>query len=104
MKLLESTKSNITKDTNSENVHLEITEVALIHSNVFNNSYQQNSRVLYTFVPNKSLGQLLDTSPEDFIFSKVFKSEFLYIEAQFTDRNSNALGIEDNINITLVIN
>ena len=104
MKLLESTKSNITKDTNSENVHLEITEVALIHSNVFNNSYQQNSRVLYTFVPNKSLGQLLDISPEDFIFSKVFKSEFLYIEAQFTDRNSNALGIEDNINITLVIN
>ena len=104
MKLLEMTKSNITKYTNSENVHLEITEVALIHSNVFNNSYQQNSRVLYTFVPNKSLGQLLDTSPEDFIFSKVFKSEFLYIEAQFTDRNSNALGIEDNINITLVIN
>ena len=56
MKLLGSTKSNITKDTNSENVHLEITEVALIHSNVFNNSYQQNSRVLNTFVPNKSLG------------------------------------------------
>ena len=104
MKLLGSTKSNITKDTNSENVHLEITEVALIHSNVFNNSYQQNSRVLNTFVPNKSLGELLDISPEDFIFSKIFKSKFLYIEVQFTDRNSNALGIEDNINITLVIN
>ena len=58
MKLLGSTKRKITKDENGENVpYLEITEVVLIHSNVSNNSYQENSRVLYLFVPNKSCGQ-----------------------------------------------
>ena len=61
MKLLESTKTKITKDKNGENVsHLELTEVVLIHCNIVNNDYQQDSRVLYTFVPNKSFGQLLD--------------------------------------------
>ena len=105
MKLLGSTKSNITKDENSENVpYLEITEVALIHCNVVNNSYQQNSRVLYTFVPNKSFGQLLDISPEHFIFLKTFDPEFSYIEVWFSDQSSNPLEIGDKINITLVIN
>ena len=64
MKLLGSTKSNITKDRNGENVpHLEITEVVLVHCNIFNNDYQQDSGVLYTFIPNKSFGQLQDISP-----------------------------------------
>ena len=53
---------------NGENVlYLEITEVVLMHCNV-DNSYQQNSRVLYTFVPNKSFGQLINISPKIFIF------------------------------------
>ena len=61
MKLLESTKSKITKDENGKNVpRLEITEVVLVHFNIVNNDYQQDSRVLYTFIPNKSFGQLLD--------------------------------------------
>ena len=65
MKILGSTKSKITKDENGENVpRLEITEVVLIHCNIANNDYQQDSRVLYTFVPNKSFGQLLDISPK----------------------------------------
>ena len=69
MKLFGSTKSKITKDENGENViYLEITEVVLIHCNVVNNSYKQNSRILCTFVSNKSLGQLLGISPENFIF------------------------------------
>ena len=72
MKLLGSTKSNrerISKDKNGENVpHLEINEVVLIHYNIFINDYQQDSRVLYTFVPNKSLGQLLDISPKKLYF------------------------------------
>ena len=56
MKLLGSTKNKITKDKNGENVpHLEITEVVLVHCNMVNNDYQQDSRVLYTFVPNKPL-------------------------------------------------
>ena len=69
MKLLGSSKSKITKDENGKNVpHLEITEVVLIHCNIVNNNYQQDSRVLYTFVPNKSFGQLLDISSKSFIF------------------------------------
>ena len=80
MKLLGSTKSKLTENENSENVlHLEITEVVLIHCNIVNNNYQQYSRVLYTFVPNKSLHQLLNVSPKDCIFLKTFNSEFSYI-------------------------
>ena len=61
MKLLGSTKSKITRNEHGENVpNLEITEVVLLHCSIFNNNYQQNSRVLYTFIPNKSFGQLLD--------------------------------------------
>ena len=96
MELLGSTKSKMTKDKNGENVpYLETTEVVLIHCNIVNNSYQQNSRVLYTFVLNKSFGQLLDFSPENLIFLKTFDSEFSYIEVWFTDQNSDPLEIED---------
>ena len=60
MKLLESTENEITKDKNGENVlHLEIKEVVLVHCDIASNDYQQDSRVLYTFVPNKPLGSLL---------------------------------------------
>ena len=70
MKLLVSTEKKIDKDKNGENLpHLEITEV--VNCNMVNNDYQQNSRVLYTFVPSKSLGQLLDISPKNFMFSKI---------------------------------
>ena len=69
MKLLGNTKSKITKDENGENVpHLEITEVALVHSNIVNEDYQQDPTVLYTFVPKNSFGQLLDIPPRNFIF------------------------------------
>ena len=73
MKLLESAICKITKDKNRENVpHLEITEVVLIQCNIVNNGYQQDARVLYTFVPNKSFGQLLDFLPKHFIFLKTW--------------------------------
>ena len=63
MKLLGSSKSRITKDENGENVpHFKIIEVVLMHCNIIKNDYQQDSRVLYTFVPNKSFGLLLNTS------------------------------------------
>ena len=61
-------------------------------------------RIFYTFVSNKSFGQLLVITPENFIFSETFDSEFLYIEGWFTDQNSNPLETEDKKNITLVIN
>ena len=69
MKLLGSTKSKITKDKNGENVpHLEIAELILIHCNLVNNNYQQNSGILYTFTPDKSSGSLLLISPPNHIF------------------------------------
>ena len=68
MKLFGSTKYKVSRDENGENVpRLEITEVPLIHCNFVNSNYQQDSRVLYTFVPNKLRGQLLDISPESFV-------------------------------------
>ena len=88
MKLLGSTKSKVTKNENGENVpKLEITEVVLLHCNIVNNSYQQNSRVLYMFIPNKSCSQLLDVSSKNLIFLKTFDSEFSYIELWFKDPN-----------------
>ena len=104
-KLLGSTKSKITKNKNGENVpHLEITEVVLIYCNTVNIDYEQDSRVLYTFGPNRSFGQLLDILSKNFIFLKTFNSGFSYIEEWFTDQNSKPIEIEDKINITLVIN
>ena len=56
--------------------HLEITEVVLVHCDIVNNDYQRDSRVLYTFVPNKPLGSLLENSPTNHIFLKTFNSEY----------------------------
>ena len=71
MKLLGSTESKITKDKNSKNVpHLEIVELVLLHCNLVNNDYQQDSRTLYTFVPNKTFGSLLEISPTNQGFFK----------------------------------
>ena len=86
MKLLGSTENKITKDKNGKNVpHLEITKVVLVHCNMVNNDYQQDSWVLYTFVPNKSLGSLPDISPSNHIFLKTFTSEYDEIVVWFTD-------------------
>ena len=104
MKLLGSTENKITGDKNRENVpHLEITEVVLVHFNIVNNDYQQDSRVLYTFVPNKPFGSLLEISPTNHTFLKTFNSEYNEIEVWFTDQNSKPLEIEDRINVTMVI-
>ena len=85
MELRGSTKSKITKNKKCENVfHLEITEVVLVHCNIVNSDYQ-DSRVLYTFFRNKLFGQLLDISPENFMFLKTFISDYSYIKVWFTD-------------------
>ena len=69
MKLLKSSKNEITKDENSDNVpHLEISKVVLVHCNSFNNDYQQDARVFYTFISNKLFCQLLNISLKKFIF------------------------------------
>ena len=92
-KLLGSTENKITKDKNDENVpHLEITEVVLVHRNIVNNDYQQDSRILYTFVLNKPFGSLLEISLTNHIFLKTFNSEYDQLIVWFTDQNSQ---IED---------
>ena len=89
MKLLGSTENKITKDKNGENVLLfEIAEVVLVHCDIVDNDYQQDSRVLYTFVPNKPFGGLLEISPTNHIFLKTSNSEYDDIIVWFTDQNS----------------
>ena len=104
MELLGSTENKVTKDKTSENVpHLEITEVILVHRDIVNNDYQQDLRVLYTFVPNKSFGSLLKISPINHILLKTFNSEYDEIKVYFSDQNSQPLEIEDRIKLTMVI-
>ena len=104
MKLLGSTESKITKDKNGENVpHLEIVELVLVHCNLVNSDYQQDSRILYTFFPNKPFGSLLEISPTNNTFLKTFNSEFQEIKIWFTDQTSKPLEVEDKINLTLII-
>ena len=104
MELLASTESKITKDKNGENIpHLEVVELILVHCNIIKNNYQQDSRILYTFVPNKPFDSLLEISPTNNIFLKTFNSEFQEIKVWFTDQTSKPLEVEDKINLTLII-
>ena len=99
MILLGSTESKITKDKNKEQVpHLQVAELVLLHCNIINNNYQLNSRILYTFVPNKPFGSLLEISPPNHIFLKTFNSEFQKIKIWFTNQASMPLEVEDKIN------
>ena len=69
MKLLKNTENKITKNKNGTGLpHLEVTQVILVHCNIVNNDYQQDSRVLYTLTPNKSFGSLLEISPKSISF------------------------------------
>ena len=104
MKLLGSAESKLTKDKNGENVlHLEVVELVLVHCNLVNNDYQQDSRILYAFVPNKTFGSLLEISPTNHVSLKTFNSEFQGIMIWFTDQTSAPLELEDKINVTLII-
>ena len=103
MKLTGNTENKITKDKDGENVpYLEITVVILVHCNIVNNDYQQDSGALYTFVTNEPFGQLLEVSPSNLIFLKTFNSGFQATDVWFTGKNSQPLEIEDRINLTVV--
>ena len=105
MKLLGSIKDIIDADKNSEYVlKLENVEVVLVHCNLVNNAYQQHSRVLFTFVSTKQYGQLISISPHSLVFLKTMNTDCSEIEIWFTDQNNDALEIEDNVNISLIIN
>ena len=104
VELLGSSKKVIDKNKDGEIVaRLEIFEVVLVHCILVNNSYQQASKVLFTFVPNKQFGQLITITPHSPTMLKTTNAEFLFIEIWFTDQNNRALEVEDNVNITLII-
>ena len=104
MKLLGSTEKIVDKDKNGENVpKLESVEVVLVHCNLVKNNYQHASKVLFSFVPNKKFGQLLNISPHVFTMMNTVNTEFSYVEVWFTDQSSKALEIEDNVNLILII-
>ena len=104
MKLLGSTKKVVDKDKDGENVpKFESVEVALVHCNLVKNDYQHTSKVLFTFVPNKEFGQLINISPHAFTMINTVNTEFSYVEVWFTNQASKAFEIEDNVNLTLII-
>ena len=104
MRLLGSTKNDVDSDKNSENVpKLESVEVVLVHSNLVKNDYQHTLKVLFSFVPNKRFGQLVNISPHSLTMMNTVNTEFSFIEFWFTDQISKALEIEDNVNLTLII-
>ena len=103
MKLFGSSEKRITKDKNHDKVpRIEVTEVVLVYCKIVNNSYQYDSRVFYTFTPNKSIDSLFDISLTTFIFLKKFKCDFSHAHVWFTNQNFVPLKPEDWINLTLV--
>ena len=104
MKLLGKTNKVVDKDKNSENVSkLESVEVVLVHCNLVKNDYQHASKVLFSFIPNRQFGQLLNISPHGFTMMNTVNTEFSSVEVWFTDQSTKALEIENNVNLTLII-
>ena len=104
MKLLGSTRKDVDQDKDGEHVpKLESAEVIWVHCNLVNNNYQQASKVLFTFVPNKQFGQLINISSHSLTMLGTTNTELSFIEVCFTDQNSDLLEIEDNVNLTPVI-
>ena len=104
MKLLRSRNKNVDQDRDGEDIpKLESVEVALVHCNLGNNNYHQASEVLFTFVPNKQFGQLINISPHSLTMLNTTNTEFSSIEVWFTDQNSKPLECEDSVNMTLII-
>ena len=104
MKLLGSTTKNGDEDKDGEDIpKLESVEVVLVHCNLVNNSYQQASKELLTFVPNRQFGQLINILPYLLTILKTTNTEFQSIQLWFTDQNKRPLEIEDSTNVTLII-
>ena len=104
MKLLGSTKKDVDKDKDGENVpKLESVEVVLVYCNLVKNDYQHTSKVLFTFVPNKQFGRLINISPHFLTIMNTVNTEFSSVEVSFKDQVSKATEIEDNINSMLMI-
>ena len=88
MSLLRSSKKCIYKDKNGEAVpKLEVVDIALVHCNLVNNTHQQASKVLFTFVPNKQFGQLITIEPQSLTMLKTINAEFSFTDVWFTNQN-----------------
>ena len=104
MKLLGSTKKGVDSDKNSENVpKSESVEVVLVHCNLVKNDYQHTSKVLFSFVPNKQFGQLINVLPYSLTMMNTVDTEFSFAEIWFTGQVTKALEIEGSVNLTLII-
>ena len=102
-KLLESPKRDVNQDKDEEDVPtLESFEIILVHCNLVNDNYQQASKILFTFVPNKQFGELITIVPDSLTMTNTANAEFSSIEVWFTDENSKKLEIEDNVNMDLI--
>ena len=104
MKLLGSTKNDVDSNKNGEILpKLESAEIVLVHQDLVKKDYQHSSKVLFSFVPNKQFGQLINISPNTLTMMNTVNTEFSHIEVWFTDQFSKPLEIEDNVNLTLII-
>ena len=94
----------IDQNKNDKNVpELENATSVLLHCNAVRNDHLQNSKLLYSFVPNNSFGRLLSIQPRELIHAKTSNSIFDYLEIWFTDQNNNPLKFEEKIDVSLVI-
>ena len=104
MKLLRSRNKDVDQDKDGEDVpKLESVKVVLVHCNLVTNNYQQESKALFTFVPNKQFGQLINISPHSLTMLNTTNTEFSSIEVWFADQNSKPLESENSVNVTLII-
>ena len=104
MQLLAGSRKDIDQNKNGEIVpRLETIEFVLVNCNLVNNNYQQASKVLFIFIPNKQFGQLITITPHSLTMLKTTNAEFSFTEIWFTDQNKRPLEIEDNVNITIII-
>ena len=86
IKLLGSTKKDADKDKNGENVpKLKSVEVILVHCNLVKNDYQHTLKILFTFVPKKKFGQLINISPHSLTMTNTVNTEFSSVEVWFID-------------------
>ena len=94
----------IDRDKNSKNVaEQDQVDSVLLRCNTVQNDYLQNSRLLYTFAPDKTFGKLLSIQSKVLIQYQTKDSIFDYIEVWFTDQDNNSLQIEGKVNVTLII-
>ena len=97
-------KKHVDQDKDGENVpKVESVEVVLVHCNFVKNYYQHISKVLFTFAPNKQFGQLIKISTHSLTMMNTVNTEFSSAEVWFAGQVSKALEIQDNVNLTLII-